>query len=360
MESIIIIYMIRAEVNLRTIRANIKTLQRQLAAGIKICAVVKSNAYSLGDTVIAPYIQRFVDWFAVASIREGSRLRKCGITKPILLLGVCEDFAAAVALNLTISVCSLNEMKGLVKTLGENEKASVHVKVNTGMNRFGITSLWQLRSILNYSILYPNIKVDGLYTHMAYESDNPAELDKSIEKFRPYVKVVKNTNPCAIVHAASSGSAGYSPACFDMVRVGKLLYGGLDNFRTVIKCTSTITAIQTLPKGAKVGYGGTEALKQGGIIGVVPCGYADLAHFNFAHGASVGVGGQSCLVVGRVCMDSFMINVTNVESPLGKTVTIMSESRGRTIMDIARASGTIACELLCNLNFQRANLKYKK
>ena len=352
--------MIHAEVNLRMVRTNIKLLQRRLSPGVKICAVVKANAYSLGDTVVAPYIQRYVDWFAVASLREAARLRGCGITKPILLLGVCDNFQSAVALNLVISICSLQEMKTLVKTLGENEKASVHIKVNTGMNRYGITSLWQLRSILNYAIIYPNIKVDGLYTHMAHEADNPTEIDRQIEKFRPFIKVTKNNNPCITVHAASSGSASYSPAQFDMVRVGKLLYGGLDGFKTVIKVTSMITATQVVQKGAKVGYDGTEAVKQPSVVGVVPCGYADLVHFNFGEKGMVLVDNHPCKIIGRICMDSFMIDASSIESPLGKTVTIISEAHGQTVMDLSRATNTIACELLCGLNFQRANLKYKK
>ena len=352
--------MIRAEVNLRTIRANIKTLARKLSPGVKICAVVKANAYSLGDTAVAPAVQRYVDWFAVASLREAARLRGCGITKPVLLLGVCEDYEGAVALNVTVSIGSLQEMKTLAKALSENEKISVHIKVNTGMNRYGVTSLWQLRGILNYAILYPNIKVDGLYTHMAHEADNPAEIDRQLEKFRPFIKVTKNHNPCIIIHAASSGSSSYAPAQYDMVRVGKLLYGGLDGYRTVVRGTSTITAVQTVQKGAKIGYGGTEAVKKVSVIGTVPCGYADLAHYGFGSQGSVLVDGRACKVIGRVCMDSFMIDATGIDSPVGKTVTIISEAHGQTIMDISRATGVIACELLCNLNFQRAKLTYKK
>lgn len=323
--------------------------------------MLKANAYSLGDIEIAQSICHVVDWFAVANIREGAHLRKGGITKPILLFGVCENFSAAITHNLTITIGSVGEMRALIKVLSNiNKHVYIHIKVNTGMNRYGISSLWNLRTILDIAQSNPSIVIGGLYTHMAFECDNIPGIDSQLKKFLPFRKYFSSRYPNTLIHAACSGSAEYLPAQFDMVRIGKILYGGLDGYKTAVTIKSKITAIQNVSKASKIGYNGTHTMSCAGVIGVVPCGYADLTHFNFSNNAHVLVDNKLCRVVGRICMDAFMIDVTDIQKPLGKTVTVYADRKGITLMDRVSTTKTVTCNILCSFNFGRTEIVYKK
>jgi len=353
--------MIKAIINLKIVHKNLRKLKKILLPQVKVCAVVKANAYSLGDVSIAREIESEVDSFAVAHIKEAVRLRDGGIKKAILMLGVCTDCKTAIDRNITISIQSVQEFRALCKALlgQQPAKCRIHIKVNTGMNRYGLTNIWQLKSILTAAEKNPGIQVEGLYTHLAHEADNPDEIDLQLKKFAPFKSIMRARFPRAIIHAASSGSSGYLPAQFDMVRVGKLMYGGLDGYHTAVKIISKICAVQNLTSGARVGYAGTATTTRPTVCGIVPCGYADLAHINYGNKYSVLVDGVRCKVLGRVCMDSFAIDVTGIKSPIGKTVTLVGDQKGLRLMDICRETDTIACNLLCSLHFNRAEVTYK-
>jgi len=353
--------MIKAIIDFKTVHWNIRKLKKQLLPHVKFCAVVKANAYSFGDVVVAQKVESEVDSFAVANIKEAIRLREGDIKKPILLFGPCPDFDAAVRHNIIVSIHSAAEIKALCKALQgmQNTKCKIHIKVNTGMNRYGLSNVWQLRSVLALAEKCNNIIVDGLYTHMASETDKTNEIDVQLKKFNPFRSVMRTHYPRAKIHAACSGSAEYLPAQFDMVRIGKIMYGGFNGYRTAIKVTSRINAVQNLPIGAKISYNGLAVATRPMVCGAVPCGYADLAHFNFGNAHHVLVDGIACKVLGRVCMDTFMIDVTDVKLPLGKTVTIIADQKGLGIMDISRTTNTIACDLLCGLDFNRTEVSYR-
>lgn len=352
--------MIKATINFKIIHWNLRKLKKQLLPHVKICAVVKANAYGLGDVVVAREVEAEVDNFAVASINEAVRLREGGIKKPILLLGQCQNFESVVRYNIIVSIHSAQEIRALVKTL-ERMRATckIHIKVNTGMNRYGLCSVWQLKNILAIAKKSDGVIVDGLYTHMAYETDQAKEIDTQLKRFSPFRSVMRTHFPKAIIHAACSGSAEYLPAQFDMVRIGKTMYGGFDGYRTAIKITSKICAVQNIPIGARIGYNGTAAATHPMVIGVVPCGYADLAHYNFGNRHSVLVDNKLCKIIGRICMDSFMIDVTDIKSPLAKNVTILADQKGLSLMEVCRSINIIACNLLCSMQFNRAEVVYK-
>ena len=352
--------MIKVTINFKTIHWNLRKLKKQLLPNTRVCAVLKANAYSFGDVVVAREIEACVDSFGIANIKEVVRLREGGIKKPVLLFGPCADLETAVRHDTIISIHTVSEIKALAKVLERlRAKCKIHIKVNTGMNRYGVSNVWQLKSILALAKKCDGITVDGLYTHMAFETDKIKEIENQLKKFTPFRTVMRNCYPKAIIHAACSGSAGYVPAQFDMVRIGKILHGGFDGYRTAIKITSKICAVQNVPTGARIGYGGVHVAAQPMVVGVVSCGYADLAHYNFENAMFVHVDNKPCKVIGRVCMDCFLIDVTDVKSPMTKTVTIIADQKGIGIMDVCRATNIIACDLLCSFNFARAEVQYK-
>jgi alanine racemase len=351
--------MIKAEINLKTIRKNLKTLRSHLNGGVMVCAIVKANAYSLGDTIIAPAIQEHVDWFGVANIRELIRLRQSGIHKPILLLGVCQNYLEAINNDAVITIGSIIELKNLSRAT--TKPVRIHIKVNTGMNRHGISNLWQLRNMFALVAQNNNIKVDGLYTHFSHETDNTAKIDEQLKRFTPFRNLIRSYYPNAIIHASCSGSAHYRPAQFNMVRIGKSMYGGYDGYQTAITIKARVCAVQQVRSGAGIGYGhAATATNSPTTIAVIPCGYADLAHYNYSNKLNVLIDGIQCPILGRICMDSFMCEATKVVNPIGKWATIISPQKGQTIMEVARATNTIACNMLCCLNFQRSEIIYIK
>jgi len=214
--------MLKMQINLKTVRRNIKAMRAKLNPGVRFCAVLKANAYSLGDVTIARAIHDDVDWFAVAKLCEGVALREAAhVKKPILLFGVCDDIKTAIKHKITVSVNSLEEMQRVCDIARETGKIHVHIKVNTGLNRFGITTPWQLRTMLTLANQSPEVIVGGLYTHMSHETDNISEVDRQLKRFVPFRAIMRRYNPCAIIHAACTGAAEYQCAQFDMVRIGK-------------------------------------------------------------------------------------------------------------------------------------------
>jgi len=352
--------MLKARINTKTIHRNLKTLRAKLNPGVKVCAVLKANAYSLGDIQIAKAIDAHVDWFATAKISEAIRLREmAGVTKHILLFGVCDDIKAAIAQNITVTVSTFEEMQNVCDAVSVlRARIHVHIKVNTGMNRFGITSPWQLKKLLTMADGYPEIIIGGLYTHMSHEMDNQPVIDQQLKRFTPFRAMMRRHHPRAIIHAACSGSSEHQPAQFDMVRVGKALYGGYYGYRTAITLTAKICAVQNVPKNCGVSYGAKFIAPHPMTIGIVSCGYADCGFLNLGYTTHVYVGKTPCKIVGAVCMDNFAIDVTNITNPLGKSITLIADNNKSSLVNFIQESKRSACPLLCSLNFNRTEVSY--
>jgi len=348
--------MTKAVISFKTIHANIKKVRSKIGRRTKICAVVKANAYSLGMVAVSREIQERVDYLAVSNIDEAKRLRNAGISKPILMFGVCKDYKSAIDNNIIVTISSVKEMK---KLAGLGRRCRIHIEVNTGMNRYGISNIWQLKKILCVVSGNSQIVVDGLYTQMAYDINNVPEVNRALKRFAPFRSMVKSHFPRALIHAACTNNFEHVPAQFDMVRIGKAMYGGHPGFKTAIKVTSTVDAIQNLARGDKASYNGTEAVTRVTVAGIIPCGYADLIHYRFSNVQKVLIDGVYCKVLGRVCMDSIIVDVTDVPDPLGKVVTIIDNQKGLTLMDVAVNTKTIVCNILCSFNFARVQLIYK-
>lgn len=335
--------MLSVQVKLKAIIKNIATIKRKLKPGTKFCAVVKANAYGFGAEKISRLIEPYVDCFAVANTQEGAALRGYGIQKDILIFGVTQDITTAIQHDLIITIGSLEAATNLVKS---NLQPRIHLAVNTDMNRFGISSIYELRSVLQ---LLAHAKVEGVYTHLAYEADHLSQVDAALHKFKKFVYLCKKYFPNAIVHAGCSGVINYPPAHFDMIRIGKALYGGTVGTETVFTVKSKIVAIKKIKTGETVGYNGEFTATKPTVIGVVQGGYATGMQMNFKGANFVTVGKQFCPIVGRVCMDCFFIDVSQIPNPLGKTVTIISTKPGQTIMDISQKTKVIACNILLGL-----------
>lgn len=332
--------MLSVQVKLKTIAKNILTIKRKLKPGTKFCAVVKANAYGFGAEKISKFIEPLVDCFAVAHLNEALDLRHYGIQKDILIFGVTSDFATAMAHDLIVTLNSVEEAAFLVKN---NLHPRIHIAVNSGMNRFGISSIHELRAIIQ---LLPNARIEGLYTHLAYEEAYPTKVNEALRKFKKFVYLFRKYYPQVLIHAGCSGVINYPAAHFDMMRIGKGMYGGVNGTETVLSLKSQIIAVKKIKPGETVGYNGEYTATTPTVVGVVQGGYANGIHMAFQNHHFVTVDKQVCPIIGRVCMDCFFIDASAIDKPLGKTVSIMSAAPGQTLMDISHKTGLIACNIL--------------
>jgi len=336
--------MLSVQVNLRTIIKNVASIKKRLKTGTKFCAVVKANSYGLGIERISRTLAPYVDYFAVATIDEAILLRELGIKHDILLFGVCNHITTAIEQNIIITVESYKQAQHII-----NQKLHprIHLAVNTGMNRFGITSIHELRRTLQ---LFSHERIEGVYTHLAYESEHPKAIDLALTRFKKLTHICQQYFPNIMIHAGCSGVISYPPAHFDMVRIGKALYGGTHETQTAISVTSKIISIKKLKPGDSVGYSGTYTATHPSIIGIVRGGYANGIPIQFSNSVKVLVDKQFCQIVGRVCMDYFFIDVTNIAKPLSKQVTIIDNIDGQTLVEVAQQANMVTCNLLQGLN----------
>jgi len=336
--------MLSVQVNLHTIMKNVLLIKKQLKAGTKLCAVVKDNAYGLGIKRISKLLAPVVDCFAVATTDEGIALREMGIKQDILIFGICENISEAIKNNLIITIETPEQVCNLLK---KNLHPRIHIAVNTGMNRFGITSVHKLRETLH---LLKHERVEGFYTHLAYENDNIKCVQQALQHFKKLTNICRKYFPRILIHAGCSGVMTYQPAHLNMMRIGKALYGGIKGTETALTVTSKIISIKKVKTGATVGYNGTYIATKTSVIGIVPGGYANGIPTQFGNNAKVLIGKEYCPIVGRVCMDYCFVDVTHIKKPLGKKVIFLAPSKNQRLIDLAKQAKMITCDLLLELS----------
>ncbi len=332
--------MLTVQVNLHTITKNVATIKKHLRSGTKFCAVIKANAYGLGLVRIGKLLAPLVDYFAVATVAEGVTLRQNGINQRILVFGVCDDIPTAIKYDLSITIENLTQARMIIKN---KLHPRIHLAINTGMNRFGFSSIHELREALQ---IFSHEQIEGIYTHLAYESNHITNIKSALSQFHKFTQVCHKYFPDVLVHAGCSGVIDYPAAHFDMVRIGKALYGGIKETQTALTVTSQIVAVKKIKPGATVGYNGTFVATSPSVVGIVRGGYANGIPTQFSNRVKVLVGKQACPIIGCVCMDYFFIDVSKVTNPLSQTVTIIAPQKGQTLLDIANQAKMITCDLI--------------
>lgn len=280
--------------------------------------VVKANAYGHGFYA-ASKLEREVDYFGVAKACEGKILRELGVKCPILVMSYNrEERALMYEYSLIGGVDSPENLVGL---------QSVHIAVDTGMNRFGVKSISELDKLLSMA---KDTRILGVFSHIYH---NAATLINSqYERLIPFVERVRAYNPEAIVHIGSSGSYDYPYAYSDMVRIGRAAYEGA--------CTvvTNILSVKDLDRGESVGYGGEFVADKRMRIAVVEGGYADGIDRRNS-GGYVVVSGKRCKIIGAVSMDSFMIDLNGSDAKTGDEVIICD----RDTISVEEIAGRIGC-----------------
>lgn len=321
------------EIDLSAIRNNVQQLRRIVDKRCEIMSVVKANAYGHGAVQIAKTVlQAGAKRLAVAALCEAMELRESGIRAPILVLGYTPPWQAQDALdaNVTLTVYDLECVTALNAAAARTSRpAAVHVKVNTGMNRLGV-SPGKTAAFLAELQTYSHIYVEGLFTHFATADETDKDFAHAqFHTFSRLLSTLRAADLCpAVTHAANSAATLTMPHThLDMVRPGIATYGLHPDvvktrlpagFAPALSWKATVVQIRDLQPGDAVSYGREFIAERPMRIAVIPVGYADGFPRAPYHWGSVLIAGQPAPILGRVCMDQTIVDVTSIETPSGR------------------------------------------
>ena len=358
------------EVDLDAAAANVRALQAHLNR-VELIAVVKANAYGAGAAVLAPALERAgVDRFAVVWPHEGYMLRQAGVTLPILVLGHAfpADATPAVRSGLTLTCHSIDLGEALSRAASNaGIVAKVHVKVDTGLHRFGL-HLDEAVALAEKLRLLPNLEVEGLTTHMA----NADEADDSFaERQHEVFKIAVARLPwIPYRHTANSATAlRRSELRYSGVRVGLALHGVLPAntagppLEPILSLRARVARVSDVPAGEGVSYGLTWQAPRDSRVALIPVGYADGWRRGLGNRGHILIRGARCPMVGRVCMDQFLVDVTDVPGVVeGDVATLIGRdgSQSMTATEVAGTAGTIPWDVLASLQARLPRLYHRK
>lgn len=350
------------EINLSHLEHNYKYLKALIKPETKFLGVVKAFAYGSDAQRVAQKLEELgVDYFAVAYIKEGVSLRKAGIKTPILVLHPQTDnFEALIDYNLEPSLYSFKVLKAFLEKVKGQKSLNypIHLKFNTGLNRLGFTPS-DVEEIIELIGNSTTVKVQSLLSHLAATEDkNETQFTKNqIKTFESIITAFDaKYAPKTLKHILNtSGILNYADAQFDMVRSGIGLYGFGNEvkFDKVLKPVASlktiISQLHTVSPGESVGYNRAYKAKEIQVTATLPLGHADGIGRHFGNGAGyVTIHGQKAKIVGNVCMDMIMVDVTNIDCKEGDEVTVFGEIH--TAEMLATTTNTISYELLTGIS----------
>jgi len=358
-----------AEINLSNLEHNYRALRGMLPRGCRFLGVVKANAYGHGAIPVAKKLEELgAEYLAVACLDEAIELREAGVTRPILILGPTPlEFAdEVIRYELTQAVQDLTDANALSEAAVRADKTlKIHIKVDTGMSRLGFLcdeanvdrSVEEIRKIC----VLPNLEAEGIFTHFANADGDEAYSMTQLTRFLNALdKLSARGVKFEIRHCAASAAVlNYPCAHLDMVRPGIALYGhypdpsceGLDGpgLLPVMTLKTRIVAVRELPAGTCISYGCTHVLQRDSRVAVLPIGYADGMERLLSNRTQMLLHGQRVPVLGRVCMDMCMVDVTDLtEVAVGDEVTVFGPELP--LEEKADTVGTIQYEMLCGVS----------
>jgi len=349
------------EINLDALRKNISQIRGLVGPKIKIMPIVKSNAYGHGAIPVAKAIEPQIDALGVAFIHEGIELRLGGVQCPILVMsGILDDYlkpAFENDLTLTITEFAM-ALRVSQKARQEGITAKVHIEVDTGMGRLGVPWEEATHEIVRIYDL-PNIDVEGVFSHLATSDvKQDAYTFLQLERFQSILEALEQRNiTIPFKHLANSAAIlQYPDTWFDLVRPGLMVYGmypakhlqHIISLQFPLTIKTRILQIRTFNKGETISYGRTFTCSGCRRIAIIPVGYADGFSRSLSNRAEVLVRNKSASIVGTICMDMCMIDVTHIsEATLEDEVILVGGENGRyTVEKLAALMGTISYEVL--------------
>lgn len=370
-------YRVQANIDLSAIYQNVVNAKKLLAPDTKLMAVVKADAYGHGAVEVAKEIDDVADAYGVAILEEGIELRQAGITKPILILGFTpqEQYPAMISYDIDTAVFQLDMAQKLSQTaIRMNKKAKVHIKLDTGMSRIGFSlNEASLDEIIKISKLQ-GIQIEGCFSHFArMDEKDKTSANKQLKAFCDFVKEIENAGvSLPIKHISNSAGITEAPeAHLDMVRDGISIYGLYPSDEVqkeklplipAMEWKTKVSYVKELDAGTEVGYGGTYTTTKKTAVATIPIGYADGYPRSLSNKGHVLIHGQYAPILGRVCMDQFMVDVTDIaEVKEGDIVTLFGKDGKEQISveEISEMAYSFNYEFVCDVGKRVPRVFYR-
>lgn len=362
-----------AEINLDAIGNNFNELKKCVDASTKLCAVIKADGYGHGAVILADFLSDKADYFAVATADEAIELRNSGITTPVLILAYTheDEYGELIENNIELTVFSTETAEKINNiALNKGKKAKIHIAVDTGMSRIGLShDSYGLEAVKAISKL-SNIEIQGIFTHYACaDMSDKSVSEKQTRLFEEFISDCESNGiDFPVKHICNSAGISEFNEHFDMVRMGISLYGlypsdeiDMSKISLIPAMTfkSHITNIKTVPAGTGISYGHTYITDKERIIATVCAGYADGYPRALSNSGRVLVNGRFAPVTGRVCMDQFMIDITDIPDVKIDDEVILFGGDGVSAEEIGEKSMSFNYEVVCRIS-RRIPRVYKK
>ena len=349
-------------IDLNAVRENMKAIRASVPDGVKVLAVVKADAYGHGAAEVSrAAAEGGAEYLAVASVAEGVQLRKSGIDLPILVLGAVtrEDAEAGVDFGLIQTVCSPQMVRICREHAAALHKtAEVHLKIDTGMGRIGVRTMQERDAVLQAVGEDGPVRLSGAFTHFADADGDESGEEYTRFQYRRFLELTEGMPEHLLYHCCNSAAIHRFPEmAMGMVRAGISLYGyppveTPTRLKPCMRWAAKVSYVKELPPDSYVSYGRTWKAGETRRIATVTCGYADGYHRCAGGKAEVLIRGTRFPVVGRICMDQMMADVTGHPEIQPEDEVILIGEDGResiTAEDLARWSGTISYEILLSV-----------
>ncbi len=357
-----------ALIDLGAVRHNITAERERVGESVKIMAVIKANAYGHGDIEVAEALDDLVDAYGVAIPEEALRLRKNGVKKMLLILGYSgrdwfEDIIREEISQTVYSYSMAKQLSDIAANMGETAK--IHIKIDTGMSRIGFMPVKDNIDVIRAISELPGIQIEGAFTHFARADEETSEAAREpYEKFMIFLGELKNRGVhIPIRHAANSASIIQFPESrLDMVRSGITTYGLYPSQKVsrdvlhiipALQWKSQVSFVKRIHPGTSVGYGGTFTASRETVVATIPVGYADGVKRDLSGKGHVLIRGQYAPIIGKICMDQFMVDVTEIDDiSEGDTVTLIGTDGEHKISveEVAELSHSFNYEYVCGIS----------
>ena len=355
----------RVKIDLDAIASNMDAIREK--AGVPVMAVIKADAYGHGAVQVARLLQDKCAFFCVSSIPEAMELRQAGLSTPILILGhtPADAFPTAIREDIRPTIYRMEDAEALSRAAQFLElPARFHFAVDTGMSRIGFQVTEEDADACAQIAQLPGLYAEGLFSHFATaDCADLRRAEAQARRFAEFDNMLRQRGlKIPIRHLNNSAGLMNFATPYEMVRSGIITYGmypsdevdpGLLNIRPALQWLSRVTHVKTLPAGREISYGGTFMTRADTVVATIPVGYADGYRRNLSGKFYVLIRGQKAPILGRICMDQMMVDVTHIPGVrVGDGVTLVGTDGGETITmeEISAQADSFNYEFVCGIS----------
>lgn len=356
----------QAQINLNALEANIAAIRQKIGPDTKLLGVIKADAYGHGAAYIGRRYEKNFDFYGVACIEEALELRRAGVTLPILVLGPVfpDDFPRAVEQNVRLPIFSMEAAKALsAEAVRQGKQVPFHFALDTGMSRIGFQVNEESADICKAICDLPGIYPEGLFSHFATADETSfVKAEAQRQRYLQFCDMLEQRGvEIPIKHLNNSAGIMRLGGSFNMVRAGIILYGlypseevdkSLLPLQPVLRWVARVSHVKTLEPGREISYGGTYTTPSPRRVATIPVGYADGYPRCLSGKGQVLIGGKRAPILGRVCMDQFMVDVTEIPGvQVGTPVTLVGTDGNETLSmeEVSGLAHSFNYELPCRI-----------